>query len=242
MGEAGRPFDYSFANTNFWWFYILYNMFAHDNEKEMNLDDAIHEVIGPDPAGSLEWSIAFYPKNEADKNGLLANPHTITRKLTDARMPSHTSSPGGISFAIEFHFSKTTYFLNDIYIGNHGGHFEMWFLTWDELLAFGKYGEEIFLLLLTMTGIEEEQRQAAETRISRSLKSLPMFADHSDYIARCICNGLVIEGRFSVVEGVGLTNNQNHSLRNVTKYTYNRDHLVALNQALKDFCNDGERI
>ncbi|MCL1791501.1 MAG: Imm19 family immunity protein [Peptococcaceae bacterium] len=225
-GMAGKRFDYSFANTSFWWFYILYNMYAHDNERKINLDEAIHDIVGPDPVGSLDWYLGFCPKNEADRNGLLPNPHCVVEKLTDT-----------LTFAVEFHFSKTNYFINDIYIGNHGGHFEMWFLTWEELLAFERFGGEVFMLLLTMTGISEEQRLSAEAHISQRLKSLPMFAEHSDYIARCICNGLLMEGDFDTLKDVGLTNRQNHSLRNVVKYAYYRDNVALLNTALWDFCH-----
>jgi len=66
-----------------------------------------------------------------------------------------------------------------------GGHFEAWFLTLKELVAFDKY-EMLFLLLLPMTGVEESEREFAETLVSEKLKSISIFAEQSDYIANVL--------------------------------------------------------
>jgi hypothetical protein len=44
------------------------------------------------------------------------------------------------------------------------------------------------------------------------------------------------------MEGVGITNNQNHSVRNVEKYPRYRDDVVILNKALKGFVHVAEPI
>lgn len=227
MSKTRKPFDYSFSNLRFWWYHICYGYRGCDPEKELNLDEAIIELINykniiPD---FDDWYDTFCPKNKADENGILQSPNSIEVKLADT-----------MRFAIDFHVGETTYYLNDIYIGNQGGHFEAWFLTWDELLTFERYREEYFLLLLTMTGITAVQRPQALERISQSLKQIPLFAEHADYIADCICNGLIIEGRFEEISGVGLTNIQGNSVRNVVKYPRYREDVVALNASLKEFC------
>lgn len=138
-----------------------------------------------------------------------------------------------MTFHIEFQEDEILYFLNDIYIGNLGGHFEAWFLTLDELVKFAKY-DSLFLLLLPMTGIEKKQVETAKKLITEHLLVIPKFEKEAKYIAECIINGLLIEGYFYIHE-VGIANNQNHSIRNIEKYPRYRDDIMELNLALKKF-------
>ena len=83
-------------------------------------------------------------------------------------------------------------------------------------LTFDKYE---CLLLLPMVVVEEHEREQAEQLICEKLKSIALFKDNEQYIAECITNGIIIDGTFEKTEGVGLTCTQNHSVRNVEKYT-----------------------
>lgn len=112
-----------------------------------------------------------------------------------------------------------------------GGHFEAWFLTWDELRALDN-GTELFLLLLPMTGLEEGQQKPAEALISQRLGQIPVFTAMSDYIARCIVSGLVIEGEYTQADGIGITCTQNHCVRNVEKHPRYRGDVSKLNKLL----------
>ncbi|RZL38994.1 MAG: hypothetical protein EOO96_01710 [Pedobacter sp.] len=47
---------------------------------------------------------------------------------------------------------------------------------------------------------------------------MPKFEIKAEYIANCVLNGLKIEGKFSEQNGVGIVNNQNHSIRNIENY------------------------
>jgi len=217
--------DIEFTNLNFWEYYIFFSYRGFDDEKELNLDDAIREVVDIEKyiSSPEEWYDEFCPEEDADEDGLFENPKAIAGRLTD-----------DISFAIEFHLSETTYFLNSKYIGNQGGNFEAWFLTLKELIAFDKY-EKLFLLLLPMTGVEESERELAETLVSERLKSISMFAEHSDYIAKCIVNGLIVDKPFYTMPAVGIVSDTNHSVRNITKYPRYKDDVIELNKALEAF-------
>ncbi|KAF2509110.1 Imm19 family immunity protein [Flavobacterium foetidum] len=216
--------DIGLDNLNFLYYYIL-GFRGYDDQKELNLDDAINEVVDVKTyiASFDNWYEEFLPESEADDEGLFENPKTIAGKLTDE-----------IGFAIEFHLSETTFYLNSKYIGNLGGHFEAWFLTLKELIAFDKY-EMLFLLLLPMTGIEESEREFAESLVSEKLKSISMFSKQSDYIAKFIVNGLIVDKPFYTNQDIGIVNDTNHSVRNITKYPRYKDDVIELNKALETF-------
>lgn len=217
--------DIEFDNLNFWYLYISYVFRGFDDEKELNLDEAINELI--DARRHIpffeDWYKEFCPKNKADENGIFENPKRIAGKLTD-----------DLSFAIEFHSSETTFFLNSKYIGNQGGHFEAWFLTLNELMALDKY-EKLFLLFLPMVGVEESNVESVKSLVSEKLESISLFSEHSDYIAKCIVNGLIIDKPFHSIENIGTVNEENHSVRNIIKYSRYKKDVIELNKALKAF-------
>ena len=232
MGTPLTKEDIAYTNHDFWWYYIItYRGF--DDDKELNLDDAIQGVVDAEKVvpNFVPWYRAFCPMDDADDDGCFENPHFISGDL------------GGISFAIEFHSWQTVFYINDIYIGNQGGHFEVWFLTVRELLVFDRYDSQfLFLLLLPMVGVEEHEREQMEQLVCEKLKAVTLFAGHEAYIAKCIVNGLVIEGAFTQMEGIGVTNGQNHCVRNVEKYPRYTDDVTAVNQALYNFLTNKRTV
>ena len=224
MGKLLTKNDIGYENHNFWWFYIMaYRGF--DDEEELNLDDAIMEVIDEDSVvpDFSQWMETFCPKDGVDNEGNYENPNVIAGGLTDE-----------MNFAIEFHGWHINYFINDIYIGNIGGHFEAWFLTLEELLTFDKY-DYLFMLLLPMTGVEESEREMIEKLICKKLEQIEFFKGHEAYIAQCITNGLVMEDKFEETPDIGLTSNENHCVRNISKYPRYKDDVIALNKVLRNF-------
>ena len=202
-------------NTFFWYAYICWFR-GYDDVNEINIDEAL-EVLEIDPKELAAWENDFFPRSETDEFTKY-----IGGKLNEQ-----------ISFFIEFQEFEIVFFLNDIYIGNLGGHFEAWFFTWDELLAFQKF-EHLFLLFLPLTGIEEHQIEEARIVIGNHLKTIPKFEKNAEYIANCILNGLKIEGQFFEQNEVGIANNQNHSVRNIEKYPRYREDVIKLNGILKE--------
>ena len=218
--------DIRYSNHNFWWYYVSAFQ-GYDDDKEVSLMEAIGDVldIHAYTANFDEWYRAFTPKEKADDDGILAHPNVIEFVLRDE-----------VRFKIAFHVFEIQYYLNDIYMGNLGGHFEAWFFTWKELLAFDD-GTALFLFLLPMTGIEETQRKQAEKLISERLKQVPIFSKESNYIAQLIANGLVIDGAYSEVADIGTICTQNDSVRNVVKYPQHKDDVVKLNQIISGYTN-----
>lgn len=229
MGRLLQQTDITSENQNFWWFHLT-SIRGYDEEKELNLDEALAEVIHipqqlPD---FTEWYQAFCPEGEMDQAGMLEQPNVLAGNLTK-----------DLSFAIEFHVWETTYFLNDCYIGNTGGEFEAWFLTWEELKYFG-WWTFLFLLFLPMVGLEERQRLEAEEFVATYLREIPIFSVCADYAAKCMVNGLIMQGAlagtagtFSVLDDVGIVNNQNHSVRNILQYPRYIEDVKIINQVLQ---------
>ncbi|MGD1839990.1 MAG: Imm19 family immunity protein [Thermonemataceae bacterium] len=198
-------------NTLFWYSYISW-FNGYDEKKEINIDEALEETgIIKSNEELYEWRSNFFPSNSF-----------ISGQVNDE-----------LHFHIEFQENEITYFLNDSYIGNLGGHFEAWFLTLDELSKFGSQ-DLLFMLLLPMTGIEKRQIRYSKNLITKHLTSISRFEDKAAYIAECIVNGLVITGEFHKTEK-GIINDQNHSVRNINKYPRYIDNVLKLNESLKRF-------
>lgn len=201
-------------NVFFWYSYISWFR-GFDDEKEINIDEAL-EIIEIDREQLSIWENEFFLQNEEE-----ARTRFIEEKLNE-----------DITLTIEFRKFEIAFFLNGIYIGNLGGHFEAWFFTWKELLAFQE-PEYLFLLLLPMTGIEEHESDEARIVIANYLKTIPQFESNAGYIAKCILNGIRIDGQFSCQDEIGVVSSQNHSVRNIEKYPRYKDGVVKLNGVLE---------
>lgn len=201
-------------NAFFWYTYIKW-FNGYDDINEINIDEAL-EVIGIDKEKLAEWEEQFF---SIDRSG-------ESLKFIGGNLVED------ITFLIEFQDHEIVFFLNDIYFGNLGGHFEAWFLTWDELLSFQQF-EHLFLLMLPMTAIEQHQRDNAKQIIHDHLKTIPKFEQNAEYISSCILNGLLIDELFFEIDEVGTVNNQNHSVRNIRKYPRYRENVIELNKVLK---------
>jgi hypothetical protein len=200
-------------NTFFWKFYLCWFR-GFDDKEEINIDEAV-EVVKTNENDFYEWERIFFNYETIEEN-----PRYFAGDLTK-----------NLNFAIEFQEYEINFFLNDIYIGNLGGHFEVCFLTLNELLVF-EDDPVFFLLLLAMTGIEENEKSILKPIITKHLKTIPKFETHSEYIADCILNGLIMESPFQEITGIGITNSQNHSVRNITAYPRYQEDVVKLNKVL----------
>jgi hypothetical protein len=202
-------------NTFFWKYYFCWSR-GYDEKEEINIDEVL-EVVETSETEAYEWERIFFNYDDIEDN-----PRHVTGRIND-----------NLNFAVEFAEYEINFFLNDIYIGNLGGHFEAWFFTLEELLSFEKY-PNLFLLFLPMTGISEDQKAILKPIVIKHLNTIPKFDAHSNYIADCLLNGLIMQSRFEEIEGIGLTNNENHSVRNVTGYPRYLEDVVKLNKILKE--------
>lgn len=207
--------EISFSNVHFWhWFLLLFRGF--DEEKELNLDEAIQEAVGLDPYNKelATWYQSF----------LLSENNSIRNY--------QFSISADIWVDIQFAQEQINYYLNDLYIGNLGGHFEAWFFTLEELLSF-QLNDQHFLLLLAMLGVEPQQTLDVRIQISKRLNNIPSFQGQQDYIANCIVNGLRMNQEFYQDEQIGILNRQNHSMRNVELYPDGLEQIKTINLILK---------
>jgi hypothetical protein len=202
-------------NTFFWKYYFCWSR-GYDEKEEINIDQVL-EVVETNETEAYEWERIFFNYEDIEDN-----PRHVAGRIND-----------NLNFAVEFAEYEINFFLNDIYIGNLGGHFEGWFFTLEELLSFEKY-PNLFLLFLPMTGISEDQKAILKPIVIKHLNTIPKFDPHSNYIADCLLNGLIMQSRFEEIEGIGLTNNENHSVRNVTGYLRYLEEVVELNKILKE--------
>lgn len=203
-------------NTFFWKYYFCWSR-GFDEREEINIDEAL-EVVEINETEAYEWERIFFNYDDIEEN-----PRHVAGRIND-----------NLNFAVEFAEYEINFFLNDIYIGNLGGHFEAWFFTLDELLAFEKY-PNLFLLFLPMTGISGDQKAILKPIIVKHLNTIPKFEAHSNYIADCLLNGLLMQSPFEEIKGIGLTNNENHSVRNLTTYPRYQEDVIDLNKILKQY-------
>jgi hypothetical protein len=203
-------------NTFFWKYYFCWSR-GFDEKEEVNIDEAL-EVVEINETEAYEWERIFFNYDDIEEN-----PRYLAGRIND-----------NLNFAVEFAEYEINFFLNDIYIGNLGGHFEAWFFTLEELLSFEKY-PNLFLLFLPMTGISEDQKAILKPIIVKHLNTIPKFDAHSNYIADCLLNGLIMQSPFEEIEKIGLTNNENHSVRNVKAYLRYQEDVIELNKILKQY-------
>ena len=203
-------------NTFFWKYYFCWSR-GFDEKEEINIDEAL-EVVEINETEAYEWERIFFNYDDIEEN-----PRYLAGRIND-----------NLNFAVEFAEYEINFFLNDIYIGNLGGHFEAWFFTLEELLSFEKYSN-LFLLFLPMTGISEDQKAILKSIIVKHLNTIPKFEAHSNYIAYCLLNGLIMQSAFEEIEEIGLANNENHSVRNLTAYPRYQEDVIELNKILKQY-------
>ncbi|WP_333667511.1 Imm19 family immunity protein [Acinetobacter guillouiae] len=207
--------EISFSNVHFWhWFLLLFRGF--DEEKELNLDEAIQEAVGLDPYN--KELAAWYQSFLLSENNSIRN--------------YQFSISADIWVDIQFAQEQINYYLNDLYIGNLGGHFEAWFFTLEEFLSF-QLNDQHFLLLLAMLGVEPQQTLDAKIQISKRLNNIQTFQGQQDYIANCIVNGLRMNQEFYQDEQIGILNRQNHSMHNVELYPDDLEQIKTINLILK---------
>ncbi|MNK67370.1 hypothetical protein D3C87_867030 [compost metagenome] len=203
-------------NTFFWKYYFCWSR-GYDEKEELNIDEVL-EVVETNETEAYEWEWKFFNQDDIEEN-----PRYVAGRIND-----------NLNFAVEFAEYEINFFMNDIYIGNLGGHFEAWFFTLDELLGFEKH-PNLFLLFLPMTGIQENEKAILKPIVVKYLSTIPKFDAHSNYIADCLLNGLIMQSSFEEIEGIGLANNENHSVRNVTTYPRYQEDLIELNKILKQY-------
>ncbi|MDE6674222.1 MAG: immunity protein 19, partial [Acetatifactor sp.] len=115
-----------------------------------------------------------------ESDGYLDNPTTLEEELLPDKI-----------LKIEFHPGDTLYFINDEQIGSTGPHHELQTIPYEkvEQLLSLKKGRQLFLLLLPLAFIEEEEIQSVRGKITEQMRNY-FSEDLCESVSGCIVAGL----------------------------------------------------
>lgn len=169
-------------NQTFWINYIGTSYpNSYDESIDQSVSDLMYEMCTPD---KLKWWDEFRGYYEGvldDCDGYVDCPATLT-------VPLHTDRV----LSIEFHPGDTLYFVNGEQVGSTGPHWELQVFAYSEVerLLSCENGEEIFLLLLPLAHIKDEEIEEAKRTI-QSVLARYFSPDLCAGIAGCILSGIV---------------------------------------------------
>lgn len=175
--------DLNFSNKKFQPGFIATSFpTAFDEEA----DSSLGEIIEENHLADCSWwddFTGYYEGILEETDGYLENPQTFVYDLTPSK-----------SLKIEFHPGDTVYFINDQKIACTGPHYEIQIFPLADLLEYVKFEtrQEIFLLLLPLVSIKEEDAARAVEIVQNILREFlpPSFREQ---IANCIIYGLIEE-------------------------------------------------
>ncbi len=169
-------------NLNFWinYFGCSYPN-SYDEEEDISVSELMYELC-TDGIGSWWESFTGYYDGVLDESdGYLDDPTTLEVSLTNER-----------ALKIEFHPGDILYFINDELIGSIGPHWKLQTVPYEEvkrLLAL-ENGRQLFLLLLPLAVIKQEDTDSARQEIREQMQNY--FAEElCENVSGCIIAGLV---------------------------------------------------
>lgn len=148
--------DLNFSNQKFWTGFIATSFpTALDESSDMSLT----EIIEENSLADCKWwddFTGYYEGILEETDGYLEEPQTFVCNLT----PSD-------SLKIEFHPGDTVYFINNKEIACTGPHYQIQIFSFADLVEYVQNGQDdrIFLLLLPLVSIKEEDAEQAEKMI-----------------------------------------------------------------------------
>lgn len=197
--------------------------FASDPEAEQMLDEFLIENY---EMPSEEWFTEV--SGDVDENGEEILPFKGT-------VYSFVINPQ-VTLVVEFHPYEVIYFLNDVFIGNSGGHFMLSLFSWEEFLKIIRVRSNdtmLFFLLLPFVvgakGAEHEIRKEIEKR----LESMVFKTEHIPVIANYLVHHAIFEAdkveMFYNDPEIGIICKRNHSVRNKENEA---DEIARVNQLI----------
>ena len=183
--------------------------FAFNPDTERMLDEFLSDNY---EMPSEEWLTGVF--GDVDESGAEVNPWTGT-------VFSFVINTQ-VTLVVEFHPFEVVYFLNDVFIGNTGGHFMLSLLSWEEFLRIVKVGGDsamlFFLLLPFVVGAKAEEEEIRK-EIQKRLEHMVFNADHHiPVIANYLVNHTIFvedePDMFYDDPELGRICKRNHSVRN----------------------------
>ncbi|TBO40569.1 Imm19 family immunity protein [Pedobacter kyonggii] len=182
--------------------------FASDPEAEQMLDEFVAENY---EIPSEEWFTEV--SGDVDANGEEVSPWngTVFSFVINEE----------VTLVVEFHPFEVVYFLNDVFIGNSGGHFMLSLLSWQEFLKIVEVVEDdamlFFVLLPFVVGAKGEEQEIRK-EIEKHLEHMAFRAEHIPVIANFLVHHAIFNEdepeMFYDDSELGKICKRNHSVRN----------------------------
>lgn len=222
--------DISFDN-HYFWFYFLETAFpnGYNEERDVSVGEIIEKIFNIDINKATNWInnfTGYYEGVMDESDGYLENPNLLTIKLAQ-----------GIALNIEFHPGDTIYYFNSMQIGCTGPHWQLYCLTWKELIEISNKAKEsayLFLLLLPITAITKEDNKEEVSKLI--IERISVFKGISHEIDMdlidAIINGIYINEGFLEEKDLGIVCKNNYSVRFHTEE--NIDKIRKINELLSE--------
>lgn len=175
--------DLDFSNQKFWEGFIATSFpTALDESSDM----ALTEIIEENSLADCQWwddFTGYYEGILEETDGYLEEPQTFVCELTPAD-----------TLKIEFHPGDTIYFINNKEIACTGPHYQIQIFSFSDLVEYvqNRQDDRIFLLLLPLVSIKEEDTEQAEKMMQSVLNKI-FLSPFMEQIANSILYGLMEE-------------------------------------------------
>ena len=152
---------------------------GYDEENDISVSELMEELYTEEVGNWWEKFTGYYEGVLEENDGYLDDPTTLEEQLS------------GKILNIQFHPGDILYFINNEQIGSTGPHFELQTIAYkdvEKLLSL-KNGRQLFLLLLPLAYIEEEDKSAVKEKIKEQMKYY-FPEDLCESVSGCIVAGL----------------------------------------------------
>lgn len=153
---------------------------GYDGEEDVSAFELMQELYTEEIGVWWESFTGYYEGVLEESDGYLDDPITFEETLSQDK-----------SLKIEFHPGDILYYINDEQIGSAGPHWELQTIPYKEVeqLLSLKNGQQLFLLLLPLAFIKQEEVQPARERVAEQMKSY--FPESlCERVSGCIVAGL----------------------------------------------------
>lgn len=153
---------------------------SYDEEEDASVSELMDELYTEEIGRWWEKFTGYYDGVLDESDGYLDDPTTLEVTLTQDKI-----------LKIEFHPGDILYFVNEEQIGSTGPHWELQTVPYEEvkqLLAL-ENGRQLFLLMLPLANVEQEEVTAAREEIWVQMRNY--FPESlCERVSACIVTGL----------------------------------------------------
>lgn len=155
---------------------------GYDEEEDVSVSELMQELYTEEVGSWWESFTGYYEGVLDESDGYVDDPITLEEALSQDQI-----------LRIKFHPGDILYFINDKQIGSTGPHCELQTIPYKEierLLAL-KNGRQLFLLLLPLAFVEQEEIQSAREKIAEQMRGY-FVESQCESVSECIVAGLAV--------------------------------------------------